>query len=225
MHHHMRIVRPFVIRHWQIPFFLTHEQIMNTITFRIHHFHIVHRFCQEWISIAFRCFLPHDILFIIPFKETACILEGELFIILYDKDTLIAYIILVQNAIMHSLKYTTGIIFQYLSRNQRVMGIYLKTIVANTTAWVTTSFPQHLPNKSKLRKAWFSSILSDFSLQITCCLEYFVYFCIEIHLFRKMDVFVYSPCAPFSPPYRTTRHQLGTRKAPPSGDLARAYYI
>lgn len=52
-------------------------------------------------------------------------------------------------------------------------------------AWVTTSFPQHLPNKSKLRKAWFSSILSDFSLQITCCLEYFVYFCIEIHLFRR----------------------------------------
>ena len=42
---------------------------------------------------------------------------------------------------------------------------------------------------------------------------------------EEMDVFVYSPCAPFSPPYRTTRHQLGTRKAPPSGDLARAYYI
>lgn len=119
-------------------------------------------------------------------------------------------------------------IYQRTSLRKRctLMPIHAERIdYTHVLAWVTTSFPQHLPNKSKRRETWFSSILSDFSLQITCCLEYFVYFCIGIHLFRRDGRFCIFPLRPFSPPYRTTRHQLGTRKAPPSRDLARAYYI
>ena len=94
-------------------------------------------------------------------------------------------------------------IYQRTSLRKRctLMPIHAERIdYIHVPAWVTTSFPQHLPNKSKLREAWFSSILSDFSLQITCCLEYFVYFCIEIHLFRRDGHFCIFPLRPILAP-------------------------
>ena len=108
-------------------------------------------------------------------------------------------------------------IYQRTSLRKRctLMPIHAERIdYIHVPAWVTTSFPQHLPNKSKLREAWFSSILSDFSLQITCCLEYFVYFCIEIHLFRRDGHFCIFPLRPILAPISHNTPPAWNKKSP-----------